>query len=83
MASAVQALDSRKAVWCPVKANLILASLLSCVLLWTALATRVEAPRSTYKPQPAIRPGLQVDCTERSRICRMRERLEKVKGKQT
>jgi hypothetical protein len=64
-----------------VKANLVLASLLSCVLLWTALVTKVDAPRSTYKPQPAIKPALQVDCEEKGRICRARQRMEKIKGK--
>jgi hypothetical protein len=63
--------------------NIALAALLAAVLLWMVPAFHVKP--LPPQPQRVIQPKayLPVDCDERGRICRMRERLEKVKGKET
>jgi hypothetical protein len=63
--------------------NIALGVLLAAVLLWMVPAFHVKPPQPL--PQRVIQPKayLPVDCTERGRICRARDRLEKIKGKQT
>jgi hypothetical protein len=62
--------------------NITLGILLAAVALWMVPAFHVKPlpPQPVRVIQPKV--YLPVDCTEKGRICRMKERLEKIKGKQ-
>jgi len=52
--------------------------LIAASTLWIAATTRAETPKPVLKAMPQ-RAVLVISCEERDRVCRARNRMEKVK----